>query len=62
MGSTASKEERNWYKVQKEKTKIMYAQCTRYETALVGNNESGKTSFIRRLTNEEFDGEYEETI
>lgn len=62
MGTTSSKEEKTWYKVQKQKTKIMYSKCSKFEAALVGNNESGKTSIIRRLTNDEFDPEYEETI
>lgn len=40
----------------------MYAKCTRFETAFFGNNESGKTTLIRRLTHDEFLPDYEETI
>ncbi len=62
MGKAASKEEKSWFKVQKEKTKLMYSKCSKIEAVLIGNNEAGKTTFVRRLTNEEFDPDYEETI
>ncbi|CAI2374284.1 unnamed protein product [Moneuplotes crassus] len=62
MGKSASKEEKTWFKVQKEKTKLMYSKCSKIESALIGNNEAGKTTFIRRLTNDEYDPDYEETI
>ena len=62
MGKIVSKEEKNWYRDQKHKTKVMYAKCTKYETAFFGNNECGKTTLIRRLTHDEFLPEYEETI
>lgn len=62
MGKIVSKEEKNWYRDQTHKTKIMYAKCSKYETALIGSKEAGKTSLIRRITHNEFVNEYEETI
>jgi len=62
MGNKSVKEEKTWYKVQKKKTKFTYSKWSKYEAALIGNNEAGKTTFIKRLTNNIFDTEYEETI